>query len=68
MSEIVDTLTAIRASSALLERAILTAATSDDIDSCDRADILYHLRRNRLHVDLTAGRLHQIVLSGGDAE
>ena len=68
MSEIRDALSAARVASALLERAILTITTSDEIDSCDQEDMLYHLAKNRLHVDLTADRLHAAIVRAGGAE
>jgi hypothetical protein len=68
MSDALDILTALRASSALLERAQLEIVSCDNLSDETRDDLAYHVRNNRVHVDLTAGRLHQIVLSGGDLE
>lgn len=68
MSDVLDILTALRASSALLERAQLEIVSCDDLSDETRDDLAYHTRNNRVHVDLTAGRLHSVLVNtaGGD--
>jgi hypothetical protein len=68
MSDALDILTALRASSALLERAQLEIVSCDDLSDDMRDDLAYHTRNNRVHVDLTAGRLHAVIAHGGDLE
>lgn len=68
MSELMDALSAMRAPSALLERAQLQIVSCDDLSDDMRDDLAYHTRNNRVHVDLTAGRLHSVIVNGGDLE
>lgn len=68
MSDALDILTSLRAAAAILERAQLEIVSCDDLSDEMREDLAYHTRNNRVHVDLTAGRLHSVLVNtaGGD--
>lgn len=68
MSDTLDILTTIRAASSLLERAQLALIKCDELDDDVIEDLAHHTRNNRVHVDLTAGRLHAVIVRGGELE